>query len=260
IKKSKTCFELTNSSSIGTVRSFDNIESLGSTCITSSILLTLERWFDDLSLDSSSYLKLKLNGDIMLSSIIKNLDKSSVEVNRLSDYVASQLLKKLVGGCVKDFGFNGILYPLCDIFHSVLLKDYPLISKSKNTNNGQADSHSHLQPILASTDSLQSSDSLITVIIRFNSKELKFIFPSNSCSPPTLLELITNSKSAFSIVNNNRVIKIRNKETGAIINSDFELERLFSLTRNKFGKLIELELIHPNVQDYLNLNYDSTPP
>ncbi|KAG7692879.1 hypothetical protein KL930_004225 [Ogataea haglerorum] len=242
IKKSRTCYELTKS----TARSFESIEGFGSACISSAVMFVLERSFGHLSFDSVIYIRQKLNSDFVLSSIIKGLDNDSLEVAQLGEFVAAQLFKKLVGGCVKDFGFNEVLYPVADIFRSILEKDYPF--------NPLPNPPARKSSILSRSP---SSDTLITVVIRFNTKDLRFIYPSSSCSPPTVLELITNSKTAFGIVNNNRILKIRNAETKTLINSDQELEKLFDATKNKPNKLIELELIYHNMQDYLNLNFDT---
>lgn len=148
IKNSKSCFEFskTNNSDYTKTQNYDLLEEFGSACITSAVLYTLEKWFDHLLPDSSSYIKLRLKSDLTLGLIVKNLDSTSVEVNRLSNFVASQLLKKLIGGCVKDFGFESVMNPLCDIFHSIILKDYPIIAKDQynggNNNNTLFPSHS----------------------------------------------------------------------------------------------------------------------
>ncbi|KAH3666955.1 hypothetical protein OGAPHI_003405 [Ogataea philodendri] len=241
VKRSRTCFDLTKS---GT-GSFESIEAFGSSCISTAVMFVLERYFGHLSYDSVIYIKQKLNSDMVLSSVVKSLDHESLEVAQLGEFVAAQLFKKLVGGCVKDFGFNQVLYPVCDIFRSILEKDYPFTPQTSQLDEKST--------ILSRSP---ASDSLITVVIKFNTKDLRFIYPSSSCSPPTVLELITNSKTAFGIVNNNRILKIRNAQSKSLIDSDSELEKLFDATRNKPHKLIELELIYHNMQDYLNLNFD----
>lgn len=139
IKSSKSCYDFSKNSGseFNRAQNYNLLEEFGSNCITSAILYTLEKWFDHLLPDSSSYIKLRLKSDLTLGLIIKNLDKSSIEVNTLSNYVASQLFKKLIGGCVKDYGFDETLNPLCDIFHNIILKDYPIITKRQiiSSNN-----------------------------------------------------------------------------------------------------------------------------
>ncbi|QPG75269.1 hypothetical protein FOA43_002619 [Brettanomyces nanus] len=315
IKRSKTCYEFScvvGPHNTGVNKSYDLLDEVGSSCITSAVLFTLEKWFDHLILDSSSYIKLRLKSDMTLSVIIKNLDPNSVEVNRLSDYVASQLFKKLIGGCVKDFGFNSVLYPLCDIFRGVVLKDYPLVSKESKIQQWMleqqnANAHSTTSaamppftdlstaaskslfysssiPTLAPTPSPSAAPSsalapasglpfilntpsrrislpplgnqLTSVIIKFNHQELKFFYSSQTNAPPTLLELVSNSKSAFGVIDHARILKIRNNGTGRIINNDFELEKLFRITRDR----IDLELVFSTRHDYLNLNYEKEKP
>ncbi|ODQ47609.1 hypothetical protein PICMEDRAFT_15543 [Pichia membranifaciens NRRL Y-2026] len=141
IKNSKSCFEFSKNSGndYSRTQNYDLLEEFGSSCINAAVLYTLEKWFDHLLPDSSSYIKLRLKSDLTLGLIIKNLDTESVEVNRLSNYVASQLFKKLIGGCVKDYGFDSTLNPLCDIFHSIILKDYPIIAKDQLRKNQDLD-------------------------------------------------------------------------------------------------------------------------
>ena len=374
IKNSKSCFEFSKNSgnNYSRTQNYDLLEEFGSSCINAAVLYTLEKWFDHLLPDSSSYIKLRLKSDLTLGLIVKNLDTESVEVNRLSNYVAAQLFKKLIGGCVKDFGFDSTLNPLSDIFHSIILKDYPIIAKdqlrknqdldgsrsyTKNFHSGsenkfrdssitnepktnyfknlsvidstisQPSAHSvdvfTTSPINSSANSkthdgdsaliehkmnflshsempdfplstahipippanipylqdhqmmdVQMNSSIIApppllrskqytnVTIKFKEKELKFRYCMDSNAPPTVLELITNCKQAFGVVNSTRVLNLRNLRSGDIIKTDHELERVLRmaamLSTDGNGE-VGLELVFANVtQGYLNLNYDSS--
>ncbi|VEU20672.1 DEKNAAC101524 [Brettanomyces naardenensis] len=302
IKRSKTCYEFSCTSGLQaggstSYQTYELLEEMGSYCVSSAVLFTLEKWFDHLLLDSASYIKLRLKSDLTLSLVVKNLDSNSVEVNRLSDYVASQLFKKLIGGCVKDFGFDSVLYPLCDIFRGVILKDYPLLSKESKMHRWLTEQQQQLprplqqqppsQPSIGKSPfsltnemSVAASKSLTatglppiltasrigfssrlpplghkytTVIIKFNEQELKFIYSSHSNAPPTLLELITNSRTAFGIADHSRPLRIKEHLSGAAINSDFELEKLFRSDNDH----IELELVFASSDHgYLKLNYE----
>lgn len=353
IKNSKSCFEFSQNANNEYKRSanYNLLEEFGSMCITSAILFTLEKWFDHLLPDSSSYIKLRLKSDSTLALIIKNLDKSSVEVNGLSEFVASQLFKKLIGGCVKDFGFDSTLNPLCDIFHSVILRDYPIISRdqkigqhskqyeqpklTKNKNfftdssiidatiykpkskhsfsnvmgpvspeSGRFDAYDHdidipkrNKTVLSNSKSIDVPDFPLStahipippfsehnshpnltslshtlnppilrskqytqVTIKFNDKELKFRYSVDSNAPPTIMELISNCKQVFGIINSTRVLNLRNARSGNTIKNDHELERILRmaaiLSPDGNGEAT-LELIFANLtQGYLNLNYE----
>lgn len=298
IKRSKTCYDFSCSSgSQDNTASYEMLEEMGSACLSAAILFTLEKWFDHLLLDSASYIKLRMKSDLTLSLIVKNLDKSSAEVNRLSNYVAAQLFKKLIGGCVKDFGFDSVLYPLCDIFRSVISKDYPLISKEtkmhqwlseqrrngdgndsiSSANQSQSSEHhkfatlsarestfsdngitspSSLPSILASplahTINLPPiSRTLKTVIISFNGRDMKLFYSPQSNAPPTVVELITNSRTAFGISDTKRPLRIQNRKSGLFVNSDFELEKIFGDQSDK----IELQLVFGSGKPaFLSLN------
>ena len=324
IKKSKTCFTLSDSTNGGLTGfgSFENIEILGNSCILASISMTFERWFDKLSPASSSYIRIKLNSDKTLSKLFRSLnngDDENDEVSRLSDYVATQCFKKLIGGCVKDFGFNTIMYPLCDIFHVILNVDYPLVNnKSKDSKDVDA-TRSDLMPLLfnGSTGSvdieqqqqqLQQSDvkpfdiasmaatsstlpyddyrqppkslspsntsqpmssvspvitttlppvstlpsikseishytppnnTSLAVELKFNDNITSFTFPSHSCSPPTLLELISNGKTLFNILSN-RVLVLKDLDSEKIITLDSQLEKIFNNGKQK----VQFELVY----------------
>lgn len=287
IKKSKTCYEFSCSSGLQDGNgNYELLEQMGSSCISAAVLYTLEKWFDHLLLDSASYIKLRLKSDLTLSLIVKNLDRASVEVSRLGDYIASQLFKKLIGGCVKDFGFDCVLFPLCNIFRSVITKDYPLLSKEtkmhqwlKEDNKLPEPSHGPFQFNSTSVTShpslpLPGLPSLIpnqiqhpislppirnklkTVTIEFNGRELKLFYSSRNNAPPTVVELLTNSRTAFSIVIKDQMLRIKNKDTGLFVNSDVDLEKIFRSDTSA----IHLQLVFGSGH-YLNLNQpNSTTP
>lgn len=302
IKKSRTCFELSNDTK---QPSNDLLEELGSSCIHSAVLLTLQRWFDHLLPDSSSYIKMRLKSNHTLATIVKKLDSTSLEVNGLNDYLASSLFKRLIGACANDFGFDAPLNPLCDIFHNTILKDFPILTRDPTGKEDAVRStyFTKNKPIIDSIlpSSLSTSDyplstselpippppsqshpisqnkrneslsmptlpSLIPsqavstpVKIKFQQKELTFNYNTASNAPPTLMELISNCKSAFGIFNATRVLHLRDLKTQIVFKSDFELERTLrmnSMWGNPSDE-ITLELVFTNVvQDYLNLNYD----
>lgn len=224
IKRSKTCFQFTNSQSDSSVFSHENIEVLGKSCVTASLVITLERHFSDISPSAMTHLRIKLLGDFMLSRILKSLDHKSLEVLMLSEYTSAQLFQRLIGGCVKDFGFDPILNPLSEIFHSVILRDYPLISRASNA-----------KPMTAAATENRY------VRLHFMNKTLKFHYPAGSSSPPTHMELIENGKAAFNVVSGFKVLKIREIPSRRPLNSDDEVEKSF----NREG-VIDLELYHPD--------------
>lgn len=312
IKRSRTCFEFSNSTK--PTMNNDLLEELGSSCIHSAVLLTLERWFDHLLPDSSSYIKMRLKSNHTLATIVKKLDSTSLEVDGLNDYLASSLFKRLIGACAKDFGFDSPLNPLCDIFHNTILKDFPILTRDptgkedavrstyftkdkpiidsilpstvdfplstgelpippppasssvlpidsfKTNIHLSATGNDNTEVIMPTLPSLIPNQTVSTPVkIKFQQKELTFNYNTASNAPPTLMELISNCKNAFGIVNATRVLHLRDFQTKIVFKSDFELERTLrmnSMWGNPSDE-ITLELIYTNVvQDYLNLNYD----
>lgn len=332
IKRSRTCFELSNNNR--KPMNNDLIEELGSSCLHTAVLLTLEKWFDHLLPDSLSYIKMRLKSNHTLATIVKKLDSTSLEVNGLNDYLASSLFKRLIGACVKDFGMDTPLNPLCDIFHNTILKDFPILTKDVNGKNSNKKSSSYFstdKPIIDSIipssfdfplstselpipppppppqfapqgfppsattttsttttsptletltlkhahvnntqfepkQSLPNLPSLLSkqstntnVKIKFQQKELIFNYNPASNAPPTLMELISNCKNAFNIINSSRVLHLRDFKTKNVFSSDYELEKILrmnSMWGNPNDEIV-LELIFTNVvQDYLNLNYE----
>lgn len=259
IKRSKTCFDISGAGGLGggsvSSRGYEQLEDLGSSCISAGVLYTLQKWFDHLSPDSSSYIRLRLKSDLTLSLIIKNLAPGSNEVVRLSDYIAAQLFKKLLGGCTKDFGFDSVLLPLCQVFRGIISRDFPLLSKEtklhqQTQQNQQLQRQQQQQSQQSQMMSQQMSQQVVlppilppigrdilSVVVRYGSRELKFAYSSHNNAPPTLLELITNGRSAFGIVGSDRRLVVRNR--GRQVCTDVELTKIFRESRSS----VDLELV-----------------
>lgn len=65
-----------------------------------------------------------------------------------------------------------------------------------------------------------------SVTIRFLSTSFNFSYPMRSSAPPRFVELMENGKQAFKL-NDNQLYGLKNTKTGAVILSDFELEKVF---------------------------------
>lgn len=226
IKRSKTCFQFTSSHSDSLAFSYENIEVLGKSCVCASLVVTLERHFSDIAPSAMSHLRIKLLGDFMLSRILKSLDHKSLEVLMLSEYTSAQLFQRLIGGCVKDFGFDPILNPLSQIFHAVILRDYPLISRTTKPIPTAAAENRYVR-------------------LHFVDKTLQFQYPAGSSSPPTHMELIENGKAAFNILSGLKVLKIREIPSRRPLNSDDEVEKSF-----RREGVIDLELYYPDSKQH----------
>ncbi|GME97473.1 unnamed protein product [[Candida] boidinii] len=79
----------------------------------------------------------------------------------------------------------------------------------------------------------------LAVELKFNDNITSFTFPSHSCSPPTLLELISNGKTLFNILSN-RVLVLKDLDSGKIITLDSQLEKIFNNGKQK----VQFELVY----------------
>ncbi|ANZ73715.1 BA75_00722T0 [Komagataella pastoris] len=240
IKKSKSCFQFTktfhetveedfyNPGSSQSTYNTENIEVVGAAAISCCLAYTLQKYFSNSSPSSLSYLRIKLSSDSVLSRILKNLDDSSLDVIMLGEYTAAQLLKKLIGCLLKDFGFDDILQPLSNVFKSIVIKDYPLICK----------------PIPKKSSILHAEEKRedIVVHLRYKSKFLKFNYIHDTSSAPTIIEILDNAKTGFNIVDNNKYLRLRNyKEPSELFHNDLQLE-LFFQRQTEAGKDIDIEV------------------
>lgn len=122
-ERSKTCSEA------GHAKNVSNLEHLGKSAIGCCSAFIFEKSFLTATHSSVEYLRSKLNDTHYISNFYKSLDPHSSVVFGLNDETAVTTLYTLIGGCIKDFGFETIMYTLCEAFYQRLTQDYPLISK-----------------------------------------------------------------------------------------------------------------------------------
>lgn len=255
-ERSKTCSE------IKLITSTENLELLGKSAIACCCAFIFEKSFDNANVSSVGYLRNKLNDQGYLANFYRNLDPNSTMAYSLNDETAVLTLNTLLGGCIKDFGFESIMYVLCECFYQRILQDYPLISrnsipfKSTDYMTGTAEA-SQLVPQVSYSDSLNSLAAVASelqetqhqlrpaipertpsfasaasrkaVTIKFLSSQLEFSYPTSNSATPKLMELIENAKTAFKLSNYNdsQMLGVKNLRNGYIITSDVDLEKIF---------------------------------
>lgn len=308
IERSKSCSESISKKS-------ENLQALGQSVMSASIAYVFEKSFEAVNDTSVEYLRSKLNSETFLSRFFRELDPNVT--TSITDEIAVISLYTLLGGCVKDFGFDTILVPLCEIIYVSILQQYPLISKnstpfrsadylkpSEYSNSlsslaavasdlqsqevDQVSSNSELHRLPLSPPSLigavkvptssatatvtnttnTTSTSLNTsstsmsipppplplhtgsnllipepkyrkqVYLHYLSQALEFSYLTKNSAPPRFIELLENARSAFKLAHlPDSILGLRDVKTGNIIQTDFDLERIF---RNE--EKIELEV------------------
>ncbi|ODV61617.1 Vhr1-domain-containing protein [Ascoidea rubescens DSM 1968] len=254
-QKSKTCLD-------STAKYSENLTFIGKSVIPIVISFILERYFTGISLSSIEYIRLKLTSDYQLAKLIRTLDKSP-DIQVLPDSIASSSLYQLIGASIKDFGFDCIVKPFGEIFHEIIIRDFPLIS---NNNHNKSyyyyddDNGSKLSTInrdkgaqittrtsdekalnsLAFTLSSLKTPFTKLVSLKFFNKVIYFSFKYLNSATPTLFEILKNGSSAFHIKFEELKLRDLNCE-GKLLNNDFEVEKSFK----KHGN-VEFELFYPN--------------
>lgn len=219
IEKSKTCALISNNSS---TLHLENLTNMGNSIISASASFVLERFFQDLSNESITYLYSQITSSAILSRLLKSLGVETTELLILSDFQSSQLLAKLLGGVIKDFGFESATYDLAEIFHEIILNQYPLVA----TQVSKITTESLFTPTLSVVPREADREWRKNVKLKYGERVLNFIYKPMSTAPPNVLEIIENGKVAFGIQKDLNLIKLRIND-GSVISSDEELETLF---------------------------------
>lgn len=256
IERSKSCSESVSNKS-------DNLQVLGKAVISACIAFLFERSFSGVNQSSIEYLRTKLTSNNFLAKLFRGLDPNTTL--ELPTEIALISLHTLIGGCVKDFGFESIMFPMCEIFYVLIVQDYPSIAKSLvpfksgEGRNYQSDSYNYTPASFTprDADSFEGTNSLSSlaavatdlhmkeksddsdkkkVSLRFLSSVLEFLYPTKNSATPRYIELIENACSAFKLDLNNSMVCLRDVD-GTVINGDLDLERIF-----KTKLQIELEI------------------
>lgn len=224
-ERSKTCSEVKAS------HNTDNLEMLGKHAIQCSSAFMLEKSFSNTNQLSTTYLRAKLHDKVYLASFYRSLDPNSSSNFGIGDDIAVVTLNTLVGGCIKDFGFEAIMYLLCEALYQRILQDFPLISRNaepfRSSRYVKTLSHTDLLNSLATAAS-ELAPKKKAVKLKFLSHQLEFSYLTTNSATPRLVELVENAKLAFKLsYNESQMLGLRNTKNGFVIGSDSDLERIF---------------------------------
>lgn len=261
IEKSRSCNESVNSK-------LENLQFLGKSVMSTCIGYIFEKSFLHVNPQSMLYLRNKLSSELSLSKFFRQLDP--VNTNGINDETAVISLYILLGAMVKDFGFEEVIFPICEILYASVLQEYPLMAKnsipfrnedqhlgsnniaypSENDvyslnklaevashlqNTGSDTSMSTMEPSRSVTPTLSLTGSYKKrVYLKFFNQKLEFLYPVRIAATPRYNELLENAKSAFKLPDTTIVFK----HHGKIVQSDLELERVFKSDEDE----IELEI------------------
>lgn len=237
IQRSRTCFDIAVAQ--GSIDLYSNLEILGEMSIRSSIAFVIERFFSNLMPSSMEYIISKTYSQESLSLLSSKLFSPATKRNLMNlpqKTVQMKLLYLVIGGLVKDFGFDPCLYPLSEAVHHLVMKQYPLLYKSANGGGSMPpDNNTNQRTAVLSSLSMKpqmaNQDVNKKVVIRFKDREQHFTFHLLSNGPPTISEIIENCKSLFRIVSQTKSLGLYHKE--ALVHDDVDLAKLFNNFSNE---------------------------
>lgn len=240
------------------------LDYMGYSVLHTAATLSVQRRRFTSNEDISKFVNSVLLSNVILQSISSVLPASSIFS---SDEQHAEHLKLRVAACAMCYGFDSIIRTLSTVFIEIVNSDqlpdgqrfdFQLNSMDTKFNVNHTlysihhDTPSMLQMPSPMPSSVASSScgtsvigvsvlpSIIPVTLRFFSQKLDFTYAPGSSTPPTIREIMDNGKSAFHILGDNKVLKIRNLNMGGrVIETDNELAEIFETAR------IDLELYFP---------------
>lgn len=228
IQRSRSCFEVACSQ--GSVDMYSNLESLGEMAIRSAVVFVIERFFSNLMPSSMEYITAKSSSPESLSLLCTRLFGPATKRNLAQlpqEQVRLKTLYLVMGGLVKDFGFDPCLYPLSEIIHHLVMLQYPLLtSDSSLPQNSTYSQRTAVLSSLSMAPQAANKDVNKKVVIRFKEREQFFTFHLLSNGPPTVNEILENCKQLFQIVSQNKPLVLYHDDH--LVHEDSELARVFS--------------------------------
>lgn len=163
IEKSKTCSEISTCNT-------SNLQFIGRGLIIATVGLVFEKCFPSTKEESRDYLRSKLTHELYLAQLYRQLDPNLITALPLTDEVATISLYTILGGCVKDFGFEIILNNVGELLYHRIIKEYPLMRMN-----------SHLfreENVGANNDKFLELHSLAQVAAEYGNKEKPGLGPT----------------------------------------------------------------------------------
>ncbi|KAM3165437.1 VHR1-like protein [Lachancea thermotolerans] len=243
VQRSRACLEV--STAQGSLELYTNLSILGETSVKASVAFVMERFFSNLSSSSMEYVTSKLCSDQELALISVRIFGPATErhFDQLPHGAQLKLFYIVIGGIIKDFGFDPCIYPLSEIMHDVILRQFPLGHHPKGDFKRAA-----VMSTVSMAPAAANKDVYRVVLLKFKDKEQRFTFHLLSNGPPTIAEIIANSRSLFHIVSQTKSLYLIHNNR--VINDDMELARVF----NRFTSeeiVIELRDVKPEPLDGL---------
>lgn len=238
IERSKTCAEATS-------KPTESVQNLGKAVISSCAAFIFVKAFASSTQTSVEYLREKLHETTYLARFFRELDPKSPSSMALLDEAAVMSLNTLLGGCVADFGFDSIMYPLCEAFYQLIFRDYPLILRQsvpfRCSEYSKHESYDSLTSLAAVASGLHphGNPPRKAVTLRYMASELALAYPAENSAPPRYNEVMENGKNAFKLadMSDGNLFGLRNLKDGSLIKCDADLERIF-----RFQDQIDLEI------------------
>ncbi|CAN6672427.1 hypothetical protein TRVA0_046S00562 [Trichomonascus vanleenenianus] len=199
-----------------------NMAYLGESIIHTSAAYAVERRF------VAHHDRMDLVREALLSPALMNAILQMASVSTLA------YLKLILANCSRLYGFDATITSLSNFYYELLSTDanvdvtnplalVPMVPAKfpgiKDLLAKPLPPKSYAPVVLQAT--------VVPVTLQFMTRSLNFTYsPHNNNTPPTLAELIENSKSAFQL-GADKTVQIRNASTGHALETDAEIADLF---------------------------------